>query len=179
MSPRSFTVLARIRPAPKCSVGVPGEAAVGATGTAFRGTCNLTHAPTMSPRSLVSATRPSPRDCGNRPGGSSFTFRAGRTAECERSTAPSGPAAQLRCPRQLGACKVRPRIRVLHIVQGNSMRWGLDELSSTHAPHRPMRPTLVPRVIPTRANVANAVGPEPSAFYGGPSCPKATEKWCL
>ena len=30
------------------------------------------------------------------------------------------------------------------------MRWGLDELSSTHAPHRPTRPTLVPRVIPVR-----------------------------
>ncbi len=44
------------------------------------------------------------------------------------------------------------------------MRWGLDEFSSTHAPHRPMRLTLVPRVIPTRANVANAVGPDPRRF---------------
>ena len=78
-----------------------------------------------------------------------------------------------------GPCKVPVRSRVLPLVQGNSMQVGPRRVSSTHAPHRPTRPTLVPRVIPTRVNVANAVGPAPSAFHGGPSCPKAMAKWCL
>ena len=56
------------------------------------------------------------------------------------------------------------------------MRWGLDELSSTHAPHQPVRPTLVPRVTPTRVNVANVVGPEPTAFHGGPIMSKGNDE---
>lgn len=83
---------------------------------------------------------------------------------------PKGPLARRLPQDQLVArhstcpCKVRPGIRVHSSVQGNSIRWGLDELSSTRAPHRPLRPTLVPRVIPTRANVANAVVPAPRRF---------------
>ena len=78
--------------------------------------------------------------------------------------APAAPRSSVPAPAVGLSCKVPLRSRVLPLVQGNSMRWGLDELSSTHAPHRPTRPTLVPRVIPTRVNVANAVGPDPRRF---------------
>lgn len=38
------------------------------------------------------------------------------------------------------------------------MRWGLDELSSTHAAYRPMRPTVVPRVILRVGNQVTGFG---------------------
>ena len=57
-----------------------------------------------------------------------------------------------------------PETSVLSPCARHSMQVGPRRVSSTHAPHRPMRPTLVPRVIPTRVNVANAVDPDPRRF---------------
>jgi hypothetical protein len=67
-------------------------------------------------------------------------------------------------PQSRGLVRFRSDLAFFQLCQATPCRWASTSFVHARATS-PTRPTLVPRVIPTRVNVASAVGPRPSAFH--------------